>query len=400
MFNKSSAVFLLKNNLAKIFLSDFIVRCFYQIGKTPLLPLYAASVGAGEFLIGIIVSISTVTGMLLKPIFGMLSDRWGRKIWLLIAVILFSGTPFFYQFVGNERELLLLRLFHGISTAIFGPVSLAYVAGINAQNLGERFGYFGMSRLLASLIAPLIAGILLTFLSFETVFLLIGICSLTAMVPIIFLIEEKTLTMPKQKTIFGQLYASLTYSLRMATVWLAGLLELLVYLVIYAVKAFLPIFIISQDSGTIFQAGIFFFFQEGAHLVSRPFGGKLSDKYGQNLIIIIGLIFLCVGLVSLTYVSSSFLLLSAALFGIGQGLIFPSSVALLSKNTEKKYLGAAMGFYGALRNLGKVIGPILAGFLLTQFTYSVVFKIFAVFILCVVIFLILFSARKRILEEI
>ena len=203
MFNKSSAVFLLKNNLAKIFLSDFIVRCFYQIGKTPLLPLYAASVGAGEFLIGIIVSISTVTGMLLKPIFGMLSDRWGRKIWLLIAVILFSGTPFFYQFVGNERELLLLRLFHGISTAIFGPVSLAYVAGINAQNLGERFGYFGMSRLLASLIAPLIAGILLTFLSFETVFLLIGICSLTAMVPIIFLIEEKTLTMPKQKTILG-----------------------------------------------------------------------------------------------------------------------------------------------------------------------------------------------------
>ena len=186
----------------------------------------------------------------------------------------------------------------------------------------------------------------------------------------------------------------------MATVWLAGLLELLVYLVIYAVKAFLPIFIISQDSGTIFQAGIFFFFQEGAHLVSRPFGGKLSDKYGQNLIIIMGLIFLSFGLVSLTYVSSSFLLLSAALFGIGQGLIFPSSVALLSKNTEKKYLGAAMGFYGALRNLGKVIGPILAGFLLTQFTYSVVFKIFAVFILCIVIFLILFSARKRILEEI
>ena len=282
----------------------------------------------------------------------------------------------------------------------FGPVSLAYVAGINAQNLGERFGYFGMSRLLASLIAPLIAGILLTFLSFETVFLLIGVCSLTAMVPIIFLIEEKTLTMPKQKTIFGQLSASLTNSLKMATVWLAGLLELLVYLVIYAVKAFLPIFIIFQDSGTIFQAGIFFFFQEGAHLVSRPFGGKLSDKYSQNLIIIIGLISLCVGLVSLTYVLNSFLLLSAVFFGIGQGLILPSSVALLSKNTDEKFLGAAMGFYGALRNLGKVIGPIFAGFLLTQFTYAAVFNIFAVFIVCVVFFLMLVSARKRNLEEI
>ncbi len=400
MLGGSKLVFLLKNNLAKIFLSDFIVRCFYQIGKTPLLPLYAASVGAGEFLIGIIVSISTITGMFLKPIFGMFSDRWGRKIWLLIAIILFSGTPFLYQLVANEHELLLLRLFHGISTAIFGPVSLAYVAGVNAQNLGERFGYFGMSRLLASLIAPLIAGTVLTFLSFETVFLLIGICSLTAIVPIAFLTEDKTLVAPKQKTIFGQLYASLTYSVRMATVWMAGLLELLVYLVIYAVKAFIPIFIISQESGTIFQAGIFFFVQEGAHLLSRPLGGKLSDKYGQSLIIIIGLISLCIGLVSLTYGLGSLLLLSAVLFGIGQGLIFPSSVALLSKNVDQKYIGAAMGFYGALRNLGKVIGPIFAGFLLIQFTYAFVFNIFAVFIVCVVFFLMLMSVRKGNLEEI
>ena len=140
--------------------------------------------------------------------------------------------------------------------------------------------------------------------------------------------------------------------------------------------------------------------QEGTHLVSRPFGGKLSDKFGQSLIIMIGMISLCIGLVSLTYVLSSLLLLSAALFGIGQGLIFPSSVALLSKNVDQKYLGAAMGFYGALRNVGKIIGPILAGFLLTQFTYLVVFNIFAVLTVCVAILLMLISARKRNLEEI
>ena len=164
----------LRSNLARLFLADFIVRGFYQIGKTPLLPLFAASIGAGELIIGFIVSVSTMTGMLLKPVFGILSDRWGRKVWLLVATILFSGTPFLYQFVTTEQELMVLRLFHGISTAIFGPVSLAYVAGINVRGLGERIAYFGMSRLLASLTAPLIAGILLTFLNFQTVFLLIG----------------------------------------------------------------------------------------------------------------------------------------------------------------------------------------------------------------------------------
>ena len=125
----------LRSNLARLFLADFIVRGFYQIGKTPLLPLFAASIGAGELIIGFIVSVSTMTGMLLKPVFGILSDRWGRKVWLLVATLVFSGMPFLYQFVTTEQELMILRLFHGISTAIFGPVSLAYVAGITQKIL-------------------------------------------------------------------------------------------------------------------------------------------------------------------------------------------------------------------------------------------------------------------------
>ena len=161
---------LLQSNLARIFFADFILRGFYQIGKTPLLPLFAASIGAGELIIGFIVSISTTTGVVLKPIFGILSDRWGRKLWLVISAVLFAGTPFLYQFVTTENELMILRLFHGVSTAIFGPVSLAYVASGGSQNVGTRIAYFGMSRLLASLLAPLSAGVLLTFLDFKDVF--------------------------------------------------------------------------------------------------------------------------------------------------------------------------------------------------------------------------------------
>ena len=57
--------------------ADFLVRCAYQVGKAPVLPLFAAALGAGEVFLGLIVSVSTLTGMLLKPLFGVLSDRWG-----------------------------------------------------------------------------------------------------------------------------------------------------------------------------------------------------------------------------------------------------------------------------------------------------------------------------------
>ena len=105
--------------------ADLIVRTAYQVGKTPLMPLFAASIGAGEFLVGAIVSVSTLTGMILKPLFGLLSDRWGRKLWLLIGLSLFTGIPFLYGLVETPQQLFVLRLVHGLATAIFGPVSQA-----------------------------------------------------------------------------------------------------------------------------------------------------------------------------------------------------------------------------------------------------------------------------------
>ena len=100
-------------DLWRITFADLIVRTSYQVGKTPLMPLFAASLGASEFMVGAIVSVSIMTGLVLKPMFGWLSDRWGRRLWLLIGVALFSGTPFLYQLIETPEQLFVLRLIHG-----------------------------------------------------------------------------------------------------------------------------------------------------------------------------------------------------------------------------------------------------------------------------------------------
>ena len=134
-----------KIDLAKIFAADFVLRFSYQMGKSPLLPLFAVALGAAEMLTGLIVAVSTFTGVLLKPLFGMLSDRSGRRTWLLISLIIFLVTPLLYQFISTPEGLLALRLFHGFATAIFGPVSLAYVAEIADENRATRLAIFGMA---------------------------------------------------------------------------------------------------------------------------------------------------------------------------------------------------------------------------------------------------------------
>ena len=165
--------------------ADLIVRTAYQVGKTPLMPLFAASIGAGEFLVGAIVSVSTLTGMILKPLFGLLSDRWGRKLWLLIGLSLFTGIPFLYGLVETPQQLFVLRLVHGLATAIFGPVSLAYVAEMAVSRTAERLGWFGMARSAGYLIAPTAAAWLLTWLDPSTVFTIIGLTSCLAFLPVL-----------------------------------------------------------------------------------------------------------------------------------------------------------------------------------------------------------------------
>ena len=65
--------------------------------------------------------------MVLKPFVGLLSDRWGRRAWLIVGTALFTGMPFLYRFVETPEQLVALRIAHGLATAIYGPVTLAYV---------------------------------------------------------------------------------------------------------------------------------------------------------------------------------------------------------------------------------------------------------------------------------
>ena len=119
-------------------LADFLARSAYQMGKTPLLPIFAAALGASGAFLGLIVSVSTVSGLFLKPLIGVLSDRWGRRVWLLIGAGFFAFMPFLYRFIHTPEQLLVIRLAHGLATAIYGPVTLAYIAELSRSEQGSR----------------------------------------------------------------------------------------------------------------------------------------------------------------------------------------------------------------------------------------------------------------------
>jgi len=341
-----------------------------------------------------------MTGMVLKPIFGWLSERWGRRLWLLTGLVLFSGVPFLYSWVNTPEELFALRLLHGLATAVFGPVTLAFVAEMAVCGKAERLGWFGMARTGSYLLAPLLGAWLLTWMDPATVFTLIGFMSCLAFLPVCMMDFSRPSHKPdmeQEKEFWRAWKSALNAVMSNSRLWLAGALEMLVYLVTYSIKAFLPLYALFTADFNLLAVGLFFTVQETAHLVMRPIGGRFGDRVGYLPAINTGYLVLVIGLSLLPYATAHVELLAiAVVIGAGQGLIFPSTVAFVSRCVDTRHLGAGLGFLGAVRNFGKVAGPLTAGALLTRMDYSQVFHLGGAVALLVVLTLLLL--QKNYLE--
>jgi MFS family permease len=351
-------------------LADFIVRSAYQMGKTPLLPIFAAALGASGSFLGFIVSVSTLTGMVLKPFIGIMSDRWGRRAWLLVGTAFFAGMPFVYQFVQTSEHLFAVRIVHGLATAIYGPVTLAYVAQQSQSNRAERLGWFGMAREAGYVLGPTVAGVLLLFIDPVAVFTIIGLLSCLAFIPV-FLLHEAALPPRKQRPpLFQQTVQALRMSGRTPAIWISGGLDATMYIALYAIKAFLPVQAMAAGVNTAL-VGVFFTVQEATNMLLNPAGGRLGDRWGYRWVVGLGMFVLGATLPLLTLTNNGFVWLApAVLMGVAQSLAFPSIVALVSTQVDEQHLGAGMGLIGTLDNAGKVIGPILAGWLIVRMGFA------------------------------
>ena len=353
--------------------ADFVVRAAYQMGKTPLLPLYAASLGAGDVLLGFIVSVSTLTGMVLKPFVGVLSDRWGRRAWLIVGTAFFAGVPFLYRFVGTPEQLFALRILHGLATAIYGPVTLAYVAGLSTSNRAERLGWFANARSAGYVVGPLAAGWMLLTMDPVAVFTAIGILSSLAFVPVLLLPEATTPASDRRQRLAQQAAQAIRSTTKTPAVWLAGAVDAAFYMALYAAKTFLPIHAVSAGVSVV-VAGAFFSIQEAVHIAANPIGGRLGDRIGHLQTASVGMAMLGAALPLLPGAETPAALLApAVLVGVGQALVLPSTVAMASDAVDGRHLGAGMGLVGSLKNAGKVAGPVTAGLLIHAVDFAVTF---------------------------
>ena len=340
--------------------------------------------------------------MILKPIICVIGDAGNKIKLLLFACIIFAFTPFLYLFISEPFHLISIRLFHGLATAIFGPITLAVIASIYINNRATYLGWFGTARSMGYVLGPVIGGGLLIFFKSEYIFLITGIISLISFIPMLFLLLDKSKIENSQQQSFEKFKINLFQNLSTdihkliltPQLWIVIIIEWCFYSVFYAMKIFIPLYLVNSGYNTFF-AGSFITVIELIHILLRPAGGIVGDKSGYYPSIIFGLLIL--GL-SMFFVSLSFdktiLIIPAFLIGISQALVLPSSMALAANTVNKDRISTTMGLIGSFRNGGKIFGPVLIGYLINVYNYQSTFTIIGLLTVSIMIVISIYFVFK------
>ncbi len=367
-----------------------LARFSYALARTPVLPLFALYLGAGPEVIGWVVGISTVTGIFFKLPSGALSDWLGRGRTLFLGLLLFALTPFAYLLVWGIAALLAVRFIHGFATAVYGPVSMAIVAEVAGSRRGELLSWFSSLTIVGTLLGAPVGGYLLRTAgpeqhlaqwNFLTVFLLSGFSGSIALLLGLGFTRRETGTErpPSLQELYGRLFSGIKEVLSDHRIALTSWMEGVHLLAVGALEAFLPIYAVQVVGLNPFQVGLLWGLQVVTTILSKPLMGRTSDRYGRRLIIAAGLVFSALSFGAIPLLRDfSWLLLAAALFGLGEALVTSSANALVADLCQERHFGTAMGAFGTIFDIGHASGPILAGYLLLNFNYFQAFGIIAV----------------------
>ena len=412
-------------SILPLLLINFVGTLGFSI-VLPFLVFLVTDFGGNALVYGIISATYPAFQLIGAPLLGRWSDVYGRKKillvshlgtlagWVIFLVALFLPVDELFS-VNSEilgtfvmtLPLAILFLARGIDGLTGGNVSVAdaYVADISTDETRSRnFGKMGMASNLGFVIGPALAGLLSATVYGEVLPVLVAlILSLVVLVVIIFVLKESKssiVTQIPEKDNVGKVFAFECKECYKATnpkrlklrdvfqLKYIPFLLILYFLIFVGFNIFYTAFPIHAVSGlrwTVTEIGVFYAVLSGIMiLVQGPVLRRALKKFSEEKLVIIGSAVL--GSNFVLFVSSEFTLiyLAAVLFAVGNGLMWPSILSILSKRAGHFYQGAVQGVAGSITGIASIIGLTTGGILYNAFggltflvSAGVIFSVFA-----------------------
>jgi MFS family permease len=358
---------------------------------------------AGTEVIGTIAAISPLAGIVFSFPVGLLADRLGKKRLLVVAAFVFLLAPLCYLLVANPWWLIPIRFFHGIATAILGPVSAAIILGEYKENKGRMLGIYSSATLVGRTLAPILGGAVISLFAalsggwnFRLVYVAAFLLALPVFVLSFLMPSDRSPESGVKKVTLRDFGSSLAAFATNGKLLGTALVEMATYFTYGAFETYLPLYL--QGKGLPpYQIGFIFSLQVLAIALTKPFFGSLSDRIDRRVQILVGILVLG-GSFALILVVSGIAAATAIgiVFGVGLSFSTVATSTYVSDVTARESLGASMGALSSIMDIGQSAGPFAIGAVIQASTMTLGFLVdFGVCLICAAIFAILnFSAKK------
>jgi len=332
----------------------------------PILPFYIESFGGGGFSMGMLMSIFAAMQFIFAPVWGSLSDRIGRKPVLMLGIL---GNALAMLFMGLSNSLWALlssRALAGILSSATQPTAMAYISDSTSEkNRGGGMGVIGAAMGIGMVLGPGMGG-LLSGVSLSTPFFLASGLSLFAALLAWFLLPESLPITDRSKnpvssrsqarTLFSELSGPL------------GFLLVLAFLTSFALTNFESVFGLYSARRFNYNAATVGLVLTVIGLISAIAQGALTGpatrKFGDENVVKASLLGSAIGFAILLLAKNlTGVMVTSAIFIFSNSMIRPGISTLVSKRAAGGQ-GAALGLNNSFMSLGRIFGPLLAGFAL------------------------------------
>jgi DHA1 family tetracycline resistance protein-like MFS transporter len=361
-----------KASILVLFLTVFIDLVGFGM-IIPFLSFYAREYGAGGIAVGAVVGVYSIMQFFFAPVWGRLSDRFGRRPVLLISLALNCAGYLLFAFSRSFTLLFASRVIAGIGGANIGTAQ-AYIADSTdeagrAKGMGLIGAAFGLGFILGPPLSAMLASLGRSHGVAENLYpgLAAAATSFAAVMIGVFALPES-----KPKDLVPRSGRPPQFDPRL---WreiggsrILGAIMGALFLTLLAVAGMeIGVTLHGRDRFQFTQreiALLFLFMGVIVAVIQGGLIGRLVRMAGEKRVVVIGAMSFVAGFAVVPSIYRVPWLFGAAfLIAVGQGLCYPALTSLLSKVAPESERGSLLGLGTAVGSLARFIGPIVAGFL-------------------------------------
>lgn len=339
----------------------------------PIMPIYAVQLGAAGVELGFIIAAFNLARSVFNPVVGRLSDRLGRKPFMLAGLLGYTLLSMAYIHAGSVAGLILIRFFHGLAAVCVAPVAMAVVADIApSHRLGLYMGTLSMALMLGVGAGPMLGGVIQGWLGINAAFMTMGGLAFLTAIGILFCVPRLEKSSLERGSPALSVFKILGQSPTLLTVFAVRFFSAVGQGAVYT---FLPLYgasigISSAQVGILLGINVLLI-----AFLQRP-GGSLADRWHPVVLMVGGIVLSGLAVAGMPLVPDfTGALVMNVIMGAANGIAVPAALVLAGREGRRVGMGAVMSLFDAALSLGFIVSPILLGMVLDVLSIEAVFYV-------------------------